>query len=497
MTQDIPASRILGPKTEVQPIAYGMYLAIALGVLLAWRIGALYLSNTELFFDEAQYWSWSEELDFGYYSKPPLIAWLIRAATELCGGSEFCIRLPSPIVHAGTSIVIFWLGRKLFDARTGFWAALVYATLPGVAFSSGLISTDVPLLFFWALALLALVFMMQEQSWGAAIVLGLALGLGMLAKYAMIYFLICLALYGLWSGEWRRLIANPRIYAAVGIAALVMLPNVLWNLQNKFATLSHTADNAKWGGSMFNLSSALEFFASQTGVFGVILFGALLAASWRLRHGATSVQKLLICFSLPVIALITVQAFLSRAHANWAAVAYIAATLLVTAELLRANARPLFNASLGLHVAMVGILGISNAFAGKFVLPGGIDPYERVLGWRAIAQAAETKAIEGGFKAISTDKRAITAELLYYARGGIPVVAFLEDDAPDDHYELTRPLNSKTPEPILFVSFKDRSARLAEFFEGVELMETREIKSGPASARKVYFFKVTGYKARP
>ena len=48
-----------------------------------WRIVLLRFDTTDLFVDEAQYWLWSQHLDFGYYSKPPMIAWVIRAATAL------------------------------------------------------------------------------------------------------------------------------------------------------------------------------------------------------------------------------------------------------------------------------------------------------------------------------------------------------------------------------------------------------------------------------
>ena len=35
--------------------------------------------------DEAHYWDWSRHLDWSYYSKGPLVAWLIRASCELVG----------------------------------------------------------------------------------------------------------------------------------------------------------------------------------------------------------------------------------------------------------------------------------------------------------------------------------------------------------------------------------------------------------------------------
>ena len=95
------------------------------------------------------------DLAFGYFSKPPLIAWTIRAATEVCGESEACIRATAPILYAVTSAVIYFCARALYGNRVALASAVVFATLPGVSFSAGQISTDVPLLLFWTLALLA------------------------------------------------------------------------------------------------------------------------------------------------------------------------------------------------------------------------------------------------------------------------------------------------------------------------------------------------------
>ncbi|MCB1460735.1 MAG: glycosyltransferase family 39 protein, partial [Nitratireductor sp.] len=62
---------------------------IVLGAILAARIVSLWFNNTELFFDEAQYWAWGKEPAFGYFSKPPLLAWIIGLVTAIFGNSEF------------------------------------------------------------------------------------------------------------------------------------------------------------------------------------------------------------------------------------------------------------------------------------------------------------------------------------------------------------------------------------------------------------------------
>ena len=91
---------------------------------------------------------WSLEPAFGYYSKPPLIAWMISASTAVCGQSEFCIRLPRAAHAHGHRDRRVRAGRAACSARvTGFLSALAFATLPGISLSAGIISTDVPLLF--------------------------------------------------------------------------------------------------------------------------------------------------------------------------------------------------------------------------------------------------------------------------------------------------------------------------------------------------------------
>ncbi len=164
-------------KDEATAAQWAMRLAFVLLGLTLFRVVALSFNATDLFFDEAQYWSWSLNPAFGYYSKPPMIAWLIGLSGSICGSSEFCVRLPSPLLHFVTGFLVFAIGWRLYDARTGFWSGVVFATLPGVSLSAGIISTDVPLLLFWAAALLMLTFLLEEKpAWWVAPALGVAIG---------------------------------------------------------------------------------------------------------------------------------------------------------------------------------------------------------------------------------------------------------------------------------------------------------------------------------
>ena len=62
-------------------IIYSIFFIIIL------KITAIYITDLGLYGDEAQYWLWSQNLDFGYYSKPPLLAWFLRGYTDVFGSS--------------------------------------------------------------------------------------------------------------------------------------------------------------------------------------------------------------------------------------------------------------------------------------------------------------------------------------------------------------------------------------------------------------------------
>ena len=484
-----------GGLTEVTVIT-------ALAALLLFRLIALYFNRTELFFDEAQYWSWGQEPAFGYYSKPPLIAWIIGATTSLCGDSTFCVRLPAPILHTVTALVIYALGCRMINGTVGAIASLTFATLPGISLSAGIISTDVPLLLCWAVALLGYVELIDTARWRPAIVLGLALGAGLNAKYAMIFFLASVTVHMAVAPRARQLLRDKRFWAALAIGGLFILPNMAWNLSNSFATFAHTADNAKWSGTLLNIAKGLEFAGAQLGVFGPILFGALVLIVIRAWHeGLPEAEKLLLAFTLPVLLLITVQAFVSRAHANWAAVAYVAGSVLVTAVLVRLAEERWLRASFALHLLVLALLSAGTAAAGRFSLPVVGDPFQRLLGWKGLAAETQrtlelARAAGTPYQAVFTDDRSITAELLYYMRDEpTPVRAWREDGRPRDHYELTRPFKDPAQVPALLVSVRRDAQPITRRFSKAELIGERDIPAGLGEMRHIRLFRLSGLRS--
>jgi len=488
-----------GSRSSITETGYLLRLLACLGALLALRLVAVYAAKTDLVLDEAQYWTWSRELAFGYFSKPPMIAWVIRGASELCGDSEACIRSASPVLYTLAAFMIYLTGRALYGPRVGFWSAIVFATLPGVSYSSLLITTDVPLVLLWTIMLYAWVMLVKRQSMAFAILLGVAIGFGLLAKQAMIYAFLCIGCHAVVSQQARDALKGGRGIVAALIALALFAPNVIWNAEHGFPTVTHTETNIGWRYPYVHPLRLIEYIGVQFGVFGPILLVALLRTAWReIRRPSDHGKVLLLSFSLPVLALLSIQAVLSRAHGNWTATAYPAATILVTAVMLELNRQVLFRISLGLHLAIAAMLAAAPAFAPQWSLFERLQFLSRVVGWRDTADVVRTKLAEERYGSILVDTREMAGELLYYLRDvPIPLYVWPSGPTPMDHYEMTRPFTAAAPEPVLFVSLKRCPENFAKSFGAFTRLGMQRVKLVEAKSRELHFCRLADYKGAP
>ena len=468
----------------------------AIAAITLIRIAVLVVSPLQLYPDEAQYWFWAQTPDFGYFSKPPLIAWIIWGTTALFGDAEWAIRIASPLIHAGTALMLFAIGKRVGDARLGLWSAFAFATLPGVAYSSGLISTDVPLLFCWSVALYAFLRALDETDWRWPLLCGIAIGYGLLAKYAMLYFVIGAVSAALVSPKARRLVFSARGFAILAVGLLLLAPNIAWNWAHNFPTVGHTEANADWSHARYSLISAVSFLASQFGVFGPLLFAGLLIALWRLVRGSDRRESdlLLAAFAVPPILIITVQAFISEANANWAAASYVSATPLAVSALLATARRWGLWTSFavnGLAMALLWVVLISPA-TGEAAGVG--NAFKREQGWRELATAVTSAAHAGDYDAIAVANRSVIAELTYYARPRpVPLRMWDRDTHADDHFQMTMPLTPASSR-VLLVLLPGEEPVVLGTFTSVTLLNTIRVPIGGHHTRVTVLFDARGYR---
>ena len=470
-------------------------VAIITGVRLAW----LALQPADLYPDEAQYWFWAKHLAWGYYSKPPLVAWLIALTTWLFGDSEFAVRLAAPLLHALTAIIVYTIGARLYGARTGFWSAIAYATLPGVSVSGFIISTDAALLPCWAAALYAFIRARDEDGWRWWIAAGVAIGIGLLAKYAMAYWILSAFGFVLLLRSERRHL--PRLLAAIGLALAIYSPNWWWNWSHGFVSYRHTLDNAEISLSLFHPSAFLQFLGSQFGVFGPLMFAALIALAAQPRTLAEPHARLLAVFALPTLTMMLVVSLLSRAQPNWAAPAYVSATVLVTGWALQRGWRRAMAFSIAINTAAAVAIfaGYPTLTALGIQLPAKYDPLQRLRGWHELGQVVgEELARHPGFT-LFADDRELVAALIYYVHPH-PFNAVKWDllGRVKDQWDLTNDMRKHLGGNFLLVSrYPNLPAEMRPSFAALDPLPPIQIRVGAGMTRTYGVYLAYGFKGYP
>lgn len=482
---------------------HARWLLLALAALTLWRVAAAMHAGMALYADEAQYWTWSLTPDWGYFSKPPMVAWAIWLGTALFGDGELGVRAVSVAVYPATAWVLFLLVRRLFRDHPGgeamaFWTGLTYATLPMVSLGAWLITTDAFLILFWSLSLHALSRALESGRWRDWLWLGLAIGLGMMAKYSMVFFGLGLAVYLLVSPARRRLFLDPRPYVAAGIALLVLSPNMLWNASHHFVSYQHTADISQLDRSLFHPAAMLEFFLAQFAVFGPVTFAGLLTLAARPGTWFTDDRlRFLAVFALVPLAAFLGLSLLSRAFANWAAFSYAAAAALVATTWMLAGRRRWLIAALALNLALAAgmyhLHDITDALG--IQLTRKTDPYGRVTGYRALGQEVAKRLQARPEAKLLGDDRKLFALMRYYARPYSDGARFLNPGGGiDNHYALTADLRDAPTGDYLLVSHRDYGPGLSAWFEQVTPLPPIRLQPYPDHALEYRVWLVRNYR---
>ena len=292
--------------------------------LIIFKVAAIYFTNFSLYGDEAQYWLWSQKPDLGYYSKPPLLAWFLSGYLGLFGDSFLSIKTFPIAIYLFISYAIYKLCLNLsFNKKNAQFCAVSFLVIPAASLSSFLVSTDLLLLLFWTTGMVLLLKTIKNNSNLNFLLLGLIIGLGFLAKYAAIYFLLCLLmLLVLERKSLHSFVKNPVGVLVFLISFVTVLsPNILWNFNNGWITLSHTSDNANLQNLNLSIYEPIKFLGSQILMVGpfLFIFFIFFLKNFRLDYE----NKFLLIFSLPIILIVLAEGFLVRANANWAAPALI------------------------------------------------------------------------------------------------------------------------------------------------------------------------------
>ncbi len=419
---------------EQQPGSLLKPLLLILLVISVFRAYCISISHVDLFVDEIQYWWWSKELDWGFYSKPPMIAVMIYLVTSVFGDSVFTIKFGAVLIYPVTSLIIYVLGRKLISEQVGFWAGVLFITLPGVALSSTISSTDVLLFLFWSSAMLFFIRSCENNRWSDWLLCAVVCGLGLLTKYNMALFALSAIGYMLFFGHVKQL-RNPKLWVMAVIALAILAPNFYWNYLNNFPTFSHTAEYVDKTG--LYPGKMISFIFEQAGIIGPV--GFILTWWWIIK--GKQPKGLLLTFSVPMFVVICAVALQGKYNSNWAAPTYVA-VMIGLAHFLQTRRKWLIamlvtNLALGAFVnladPLIHVTGIE--------LKAKQDPFKRVRGWKEWGEQLKGYTDQYPDATFIADGRTVITEAMFYTFGkpDTNITEWTPDKLLKSHFQLTRP----------------------------------------------------------
>ena len=454
-------------RYKIQP--YTTLLFAGLAAISLFRIYYISHGLLDLSPDEAHYWEWSRRPDLSYYSKGPMIAYLIYIGAAIFGDTVFGIRIPAVIFSVLSSVYLFKLAGLMYkdDAPAtsggelqegirgnpiGLSSALLYQIIPLFAPFGILFTIDAPFLFFWIFSLYLFWKAVQSEGPGEStrsgiwiwVLAGLSIGLGLLTKYTMAFFYLCGFLFLLRS-EKRYLLKTWKPYVALAVGCLAFSPVVIWNMQHDWITVRHTAGQAHVAeGLKISLKSFLEFFGSQVGVITPVLFGMMFYALFKLQKGCRGVRSaFLFYFSVPVVAFFLLKSLQGKVQANWAMTGYITGIIALVrcfsgssrapgdgADALMCGngvklpaprtSRLLYFLGIGLALFVTAV----SHYPSLVNLPLRLDPSARLRGWKALGEevgriyeSMPGTATGKGDVLIFSDSYQVASELAFYVKG--------------------------------------------------------------------------------
>ena len=370
--------------------------------------------------DEAHYWDWSRHLDWSYYSKGPLVAYLIRAGCAVAGtwseqhtaSLTFAVRLPAVVCGALLLLSLYVLTVQVFRRETLALGVVALAlTQPAVAAGSSLMTIDAPYTCCWGWALVLgyqAVFRGARWAWPAT---GLVVGLGILAKYTMVLWLPSAGLFLLLQPDRRQLLLRPGFWVMTAIAGLCCLPILVWNMENGWVTLHHVGGLT---GEGFHWLGPLNYLGCQAALLMGYWFAVWAIAMLRrnpLAETAAGVRYLW-WLSAPMFLVFLAFSFKDGGgEPNWPVTAYLSGMVLAADSLARQlAASTAWHRRLGwAMLALASVLGLTVIVLmhrTDWVQPlllrvsgregpdnrmplRRFDPTCRLRGWRTLAEAVD------------------------------------------------------------------------------------------------------------
>lgn len=187
--------------------------------------------------DEFLYMAQGQHLAWGFMEIPPLLsvfAWL----THLFGNGFFWLKFWPSLFGVFTFIItgkiVQSFGGRSFAILLVF-LSFIFGVYLRLFF---LFQPNPPEVFFWTLIAYSIIRFIQTEKNKWLYIFGISVGLGMLSKYSVAFFVVSI-IAGLLLTKQRKIFSNKHLYFSALIALLIFLPTFLWEYNRHFPVMIH------------------------------------------------------------------------------------------------------------------------------------------------------------------------------------------------------------------------------------------------------------------
>jgi hypothetical protein len=218
--------------------------------------------------DELYYLDCARHLALGYVDFPPVAPLLARLDTTLLLGTSLVgLRLMTALAGAAIMLVTAWMTRNLGGGPFAqFLAVLAVLTAPMFLGANGVFETVTFDQLTWSVVLLLVVHLLRTDNLRLWPAVGVAAGVGLETKYTILGLVAGLAIGFLLTSQ-RRQLRTPWPWLAALIALALLAPNLIWQIQHGWPSLSYVTTHH---GRIAQDTSRVSFLAEQ-----LILVGPL------------------------------------------------------------------------------------------------------------------------------------------------------------------------------------------------------------------------------
>jgi 4-amino-4-deoxy-L-arabinose transferase-like glycosyltransferase len=373
------------------------HLTLFLIGLFLLRCLILILEPVALSGDESYYWDWSRQLDWCYYSKPPMVAWLIALSTWLFGDYTAAVRLPTVILGSVCLGYFHATATAFFGSRAAALGLLLLLATPNNVLANLIMTIDPPLYCFWMMSLYYLQQALFRQKPLAWIWAGLATAASLLSKQVAIAIPLMLLVFLLMDRKRRALIRREFLIYLFPLL-LAALPILLWNATHDWVMFTHSKTH--FTSQVANSALSSLNYAGELILFQFLLISPLIClpilglsfSYFKCFNRLTAEQQFLFLMGPVLLFGILLLSLIQKVQGNWPMPFYFSGLILLCgAWQQKGYAKKILNYAIKTGFVMVGV-----TYLLPLILPllglvnTRLDPIKRFNYWPGIVATIDT-----------------------------------------------------------------------------------------------------------